>query len=149
MATMAALIASDSSGQAAQTSVKSASSCAEGAKLGAKEEPQVLQMLVFSVFVAELHRFPKPEVAGSSPAGRCVASGVIGGATTIALFDDDQIEEVGRELLVDVLVLFRSRDRLVEGHLAPCGLRRFLITPELRAYVGTEMQPTALVRVLM
>src|SRR5690606_35526685 len=39
---------------------------------------------------------------------------VLGGAPAVALVDDDEVEEVRRELLVDVLLLLGPRDRLVE-----------------------------------
>src|SRR5690606_30371732 len=38
---------------------------------------------------------------------------VLGGAPAVALVDDDEVEEVRRELLVDVLLLLGPRDRLV------------------------------------
>ena len=43
--------------------------------------------------------------------------GVIGGAAAVALVDDDQVEEVGRELLVDVLLLLGAGDGLVEAEV--------------------------------
>src|SRR5207247_1824026 len=44
-------------------------------------------------------------------------SGVLGGATPMALIDDHEIEELGGELLEDVPCLLGSRDRLVEGEV--------------------------------
>jgi hypothetical protein len=35
-------------------------------------------------------------------------------AAAMALVDDDQVEEAGGELAVELLPLFRSRDRLIE-----------------------------------
>ena len=53
--------------------------------------------------------------------------GVVGGAAAVALVDDDQVEEVGRELLVDVLLFLGAGDGLVERRgrsrrpCRPCG----------------------------
>ena len=53
--------------------------------------------------------------------------GVVGGAAAMALVDDDQVEEVGRELLVDVLLFLGAGDGLVERRgrsrrpCRPCG----------------------------
>ncbi len=41
--------------------------------------------------------------------------GVVGGAAAVAFVDDDQVEEVGRELLVDVLLFLGAGDGLVEA----------------------------------
>ena len=48
--------------------------------------------------------------------------GVFGGAAAVALVDDDQVEEVGRELLVDVAGLLGAGDGLVEGEVDFVGL---------------------------
>ena len=40
--------------------------------------------------------------------------GVLGGAAAVALVHDDQVEEVRRELLVDVLLFLGAGDRLIE-----------------------------------
>ena len=50
-------------------------------------------------------------------------SGIIGGAAAVALVDDDQVEEVGRELLVDVLLFLGAGDSLVEAEV---DLKRFV-----------------------
>ena len=46
----------------------------------------------------------------------------LGGARPVALVDDHQVEEVGRERLVDVLFFFGAGDRLVEGQVDLVGL---------------------------
>ena len=48
--------------------------------------------------------------------------GVIGGAATVALVDDDQVEEVRRELLVDVLLFLGAGDGLIEREVDLEGL---------------------------
>ena len=50
--------------------------------------------------------------------------GVNRGAAPVALVDHDQIEELGRELFVDVLFLLGAADRLVEGEVDLEGLVR-------------------------
>ena len=42
---------------------------------------------------------------------------VLARAAPVALVDDDEVEEVGAELLVDVLLLLGAADRLVEGEV--------------------------------
>jgi hypothetical protein len=42
---------------------------------------------------------------------------VFGGAAAVALVDDDQVEEVGRELAEELLPLFRAGDRLVQAQI--------------------------------
>ena len=52
---------------------------------------------------------------------------IVGGAAAVTLVDDDQVEEVRRELLVDVLLFLRAGDGLVEAEVdlerpcRPCG----------------------------
>jgi hypothetical protein len=41
--------------------------------------------------------------------------GVFGGAAAVALVDDDQVEEVGRELAVELLPVLRAGDGLVQA----------------------------------
>ena len=48
--------------------------------------------------------------------------GVLGGAAAMALVDDDEVEEVRRELLVDVLLFLGAGDRLVEAEVDLEGL---------------------------
>ena len=48
--------------------------------------------------------------------------GIFGGAAAMALVDDDQIEEVRRELLVDVLLFLGAGDGLVEAEVDLVGL---------------------------
>jgi hypothetical protein len=43
--------------------------------------------------------------------------GILGGAAAMAFVDDDQVEEVLRELLEQLLALFRPGDRLVEAEI--------------------------------
>src|SRR5690606_4003585 len=40
--------------------------------------------------------------------------GILGGAAAVALVDDDEIEEAGRELAVELLAVLGAGDRLVE-----------------------------------
>ena len=42
---------------------------------------------------------------------------ILGGATTVAFVHDNQVEEVGRELLVDVPRFLRAGDCLVQGQV--------------------------------
>ena len=48
--------------------------------------------------------------------------GIIGGAAAVALVHDDEVEEVGRELLVDVLLFLGAGDGLVEAEVDLEGL---------------------------
>ena len=43
--------------------------------------------------------------------------GILGGAAAVALVDDDQVEEAGRELPEELLALLRAGDRLVEAEI--------------------------------
>ena len=43
--------------------------------------------------------------------------GILGGAAAVALVDDDQVEEAGRELAEELLALLRAGDRLVEAEV--------------------------------
>ena len=47
---------------------------------------------------------------------------ILGGAAAVALVDHDQVEEVGRELSVDVPELLGAGDALVEGEVDLVGL---------------------------
>jgi hypothetical protein len=51
-----------------------------------------------------------------------VPGGVFRRAAAMAFVDDDQIEEIGRELLVDVLLFLGAGDRLVERQVDFVGL---------------------------
>ena len=43
--------------------------------------------------------------------------GILGGAAAVALVDDDQVEEAGRELAEDLLPFFRAGDGLVQAEI--------------------------------
>ena len=80
--------------------------------------------------------------------------GIVGGAAAVALVDDDQVEEVGRELLVDVLLFLGAGDRLVEaqvdlerlvdravrdlGHRLPNGLKSLVLVWSARMLRSTR-----------
>ena len=42
---------------------------------------------------------------------------IVGRAAAMALVDDDQVEEVGRELSIELLPVLRARDRLIEPEI--------------------------------
>ena len=43
--------------------------------------------------------------------------GILGGAAAVALVDDDEVEEAGRELAEELLALLRAGDRLIEAEV--------------------------------
>ena len=62
-----------------------------------------------------LGRGRQADLGGGAEVAEDVAPGrVFGGAAAVALVDDDEVEEVGRELLVDVALFFRAADGLVQ-----------------------------------
>jgi hypothetical protein len=62
-----------------------------------------------------LGRGGQADLGGVAEVGEDVApGGIFGGAATVAFVDDDEIEEVGRKLLVDIAFVFRAGDGLVE-----------------------------------
>ena len=58
------------------------------------------------------------DLGGAGEPGEDLAPGrVLGGAAAMALVDDDQVEELGRELLEQLLALVRPGDRLIKAEV--------------------------------
>ncbi len=70
IAVMPALTGSESRSQLSTTSANSGDFCFNSAKQNAKFSSSDSQVPLSQVFTSRWHRFPKPGVAGSSPAGR-------------------------------------------------------------------------------
>ena len=65
-----------------------------------------------------LGRGGQADLCGAGEVFQHLAPGrVLGGAAAVAFVHDDQVEEVGRELAVDVLPFLGARDALVEGQV--------------------------------
>ena len=60
----------------------------------------------------------QPDLCGRGEVVQHLAPGRVGiGAAAVTLVHDDQVEEVGRKLAIDILPILRPRDALVEGEV--------------------------------
>ena len=78
---------------------------------------------MFEIVLVSLRRRGQADLRGGGEVIEDLApGGVFGGASSVALVDDDEVEEVGRELLVDVAGLLGAGDGLVEREVDLVGL---------------------------
>ena len=65
-----------------------------------------------------LRRGGEADLRGAGEVFEDLAPGrILGGAAAMALVDDDQVEEAGRELAEELLPLLRAGDRLIEAEI--------------------------------